>query len=203
MQFHHGITAQEEPQGIVPMRNADTSTLCIICYSEDADTEMYPFNTPVLLAGIKQSNLDKAGDKTGEKGTLGKCLKDTREEHNPTLIVLRLSDPANVDAVDVLRRCKSMFGVQPKVVVAPEIDTPAMARKMLAYCQDRRAITYVAPRRDDGTLITDIAEIVRYRDKFGAREIIIVENEWGMPEVQSAGNKPNGKRKNVSYINLG
>ena len=39
---HHGITAQELTQGILPMQNANISVIGLIATSTDADATMYP-----------------------------------------------------------------------------------------------------------------------------------------------------------------
>ncbi len=174
MTYHHGITAQEKVQGILPMRNADTSTIALLATSSDADNDMYPLNTPVLLPGIKQDNLSKAGS----NGTLYKSLKHIRELTNPTVIVLRLSDPTDVDSLDALLKCQSLFGVTPKLMGAPEIDTPEITRKLISLANRRRAVVYASPRDDDGNLLTELSEITQYRDTYGARELCLIENDW-------------------------
>lgn len=65
------------------MRNANVSVIGLVCVASDADADMYPLNTPVLLTGITQDNLDKAGeDGTLETGSLNiqsAALPDTGE----------------------------------------------------------------------------------------------------------------------------
>ena len=85
--FHHGISAQEVTQGIMPMRNANVSVLGLVVISTDADDDMYPLDTPVLLTGITQDNIDKAGT----NGTLRDCLQAIRDIHNPTIVILRVT----------------------------------------------------------------------------------------------------------------
>lgn len=177
MTFHHGTTAQELTQGILPMRNANTSVIGLVCVSDEPDATLYPADTPVLLTGISQSNIDKAG--TG--GTLKACLQTIRNIHNPTVVVLRLSDPSKVDTLDVLLDCQSRLGVTPKILGAPELDTPAMVAKLVSIAKRRRGFVYAQPRQEDGTLITDLAAIQAYRDTYGDRELHLIENAWGKP----------------------
>lgn len=175
--FHHGITAQELTQGILPMRNANISVIGLIATSTDADATMYPADTPVLLTGISKDNLDKAGT----QGTLKTSLQTIRDITNPTVVVLRVSDAANTDLLDELLSTKTRLGVIPKILGAPEIDTPAVVRKLVSIAKRRRGFVYASPRTDDGVLITDKAEIVAYRDTFGDRELHLIEGEWGTP----------------------
>lgn len=175
--FHHGISAQEVTQGILPMRNANVSVLGLIVISSDADDAMYPVGTPVLLTGITQDNIDKAGT----DGTLRDCLQTIRDIHNPTVVVLRVSQSFEADSLDVLLTCPARFGLMPKRFGAPELDTPDVVLKLVSIAKRRRGIVYASPRKPDGTLITDKAAIVAYRDTYGDREICIIDGEWGVP----------------------
>ena len=48
-QFHHGITAREALIGKIPLRNADTNTIAMLAFADDADENIFPLNTPVLV----------------------------------------------------------------------------------------------------------------------------------------------------------
>ena len=187
--FHHGISAQEVTQGILPMRNANVSVLGLIVTTTDADDTMYPVGTPVLLTGITQDNIDKAGT----DGTLRDCLQTIRDIHNPTVVVLRVSESFDADSLDVLLTCPARFGLMPKRFGAPELDTPDVVLKLVSIAKRRRGIVYASPRKPDGTLITDKAAIVAYRDTYGDRELCIIDGEWGVPSADVS---------SVSYINL-
>ena len=175
--FHHGISAQEKTQGIMPMRNANVSVIGLVVTSTDADDIMYPSDTPVLLTGITQDNIDNAGT----NGTLRDCLQAIRDIHNPTIVILRVSEPLDVDTLDVLLTCQSRFGLMPKRLGAPEIDTPDVVLKLVSIAKRRRGMVYAQPRDTEGTLITDKALIAAYRDTYGDRELCIIDGEWGVP----------------------
>lgn len=197
MTYHHGVTAHELTQGIMPMQNANMSTIGLIATADDADNEMYPINTPVLLTGITKANIDKAGI----KGTLKDCLTTMREITNPAIVVLRVTDISNVDILDELLNCQTLLGITPKILGAPELDTPTVVKKMISIAKKRRGFVYASPRRDDGTLITDKSEIVAYRKAFGDRELHIIDGEFGIAEKPAkTQEKPN---KKPSYIQLG
>lgn len=187
--FHHGISAQEVTQGILPMRNANVSVLGLIVTTTDADDTMYPVGTPVLLTGITQDNIDKAGI----DGTLRDCLQTIRDIHNPTVVVLRVPKSFEADSLDVLLTCPARFGLMPKRFGAPKLDTPDVVLKLVSIAKRRRGIVYASPRKPDGTLITDKAAIVAYRDTYGDRELCIIDGEWGVPSADVS---------SVSYINL-
>ncbi len=197
--FHHGISAQEVVQGILPMRNANVSVIGLVVTSTDADADMYPLNVPVLLTGITQDNIDKSGT----TGTLRNCLQTIRDIHNPTLVILRVDAVFDVDLLDILLTCPTRFGLMPKRLGAPEIDTPEVVLKLVSIAKDRRAIVYASPRKADGSLITDNAEIVAYRDTFGDRELCLIEGEWGVPgESDSSPSAGDGGGANTSNVNF-
>ena len=175
--FHHGISAQEVTQGILPMRNANVSVIGLVVTSTDADDIMYPLDTPVLLTGITQDNIDNAGT----NGTLRDCLQSIRDIHNPTIVILRVTEPLDVDTLDVLLTCQSRFGLMPKRLGAPEIDTPDVVLKLVSIAKRRRGMVYAQPRDTEGTLIKDKALIAAYRDTYGDRELCIIDGEWGVP----------------------
>ena len=175
--FHHGISAQELTQGILPIRNANISVIGLVVTSTDADTAMYPLNTPVLLTGITKANIDAAGI----DGTLRNCLQAIRDIHNPTVVVLRVDADFDVDILDVFLECPTRFSLMPKRLGAPEIDTPEVALKLVSIAKHRRGMVYASPRNADGTLITDKALITAYRDTYGDRELCIIVGEWGLP----------------------
>lgn len=194
--FHHGISAQEVVQGILPMRNANVSVIGIVVTSTDADNDMYPLDTPVLLTGITQDNIDKAGT----TGTLRNCLQSIRDIYNPTVVILRVTEPLNADTLDVLLTCQSRFGLMPKRLGAPELDTPEVALKLVSIAKRRRGMVYASPRKPDGSLITDKAAIVAYRDTFGDREICIIDGEWGEPLGSTASLPPVTTSPSVNHV---
>ena len=197
--FHHGISAQEVVQGILPMRNANVSVIGLVCVSSDADADMYPLNVPVLLTGITQDNLDKAG----ADGTLFNCLQTIRDIHNPTVVILRVEEDFDPNILNVLLECPARFGLMPKRLGAPEIDTPEVVLKLVSIAKDRRAIVYASPRNADGSLITEKAEIVAYRDTFGDRELCLIEGEFGTPEKSNpSSGSGGGGGANTSNVNF-
>lgn len=198
MTYHHGITAHELSQGILPMKNANISTIGLIVTADDSDNEMYPINTPVLLTGITKANIDKAGT----QGTLKNCLTTIRDITNPMIVVLRVSDINNIDVLDELLNCQTRLGIIPKILGAPELDTPIVVKKLVSIAKKRRAFVYASPRRDDGSLITEKSEIVAYRQKFGDRELLIIDGEFGIAEQPVKTQEPATTRK-PSFIKIG
>lgn len=176
--YHHGITATESSNITPIMKSVSMSTIALVSTSIDADDAKYPLDTPVLLTGITTDDVTKAGAKDT---LLSQCLQTIKSIQNTNVVVLRLSEPVDTDVVDTLLSCQSRLGVTPKILIAPEIDTPDMTRKLVEIAKKRRAFVYASPRNIDGSLITVTTEIAEYRDTFAARELMLIEGEWGVP----------------------
>lgn len=176
--YHHGITATETSNITPIIKSVSISTIALVSTSIDADDAKYPLDTPVLLTGITTDDVDKAGAKDT---LLSQCLQTIKSIQNTSVVVLRLSEPVDVSVVDTLLSCQTRLGISPKILIAPEIDTPAMTRKLIEIAKKRRGFVYASPRMEDGTLITVKEDIVAYRDTFAARELMLIENAWGVP----------------------
>lgn len=175
--YHHGITATETSNITPIIKSVSMSTIALVSTSIDADDAKYPLDTPVLLTGITTDDVTKAGAKDT---LLSQCLQTIKSIQNTNVVVLRLSEPVDVDTIDLLLSCQTSLGVTPKILIAPEIDTPAMTRKLVEIAKKRRGMVYASPRNADGTLITDKAAIVTYRDTYGDRELCIIDGGWGV-----------------------
>lgn len=172
--YHHGITSTESSKVTPIMKSINMSVIGIISHSTNADVTHYPLDTPVLLTGITTDDINKAGDDS----LLQKCLRDIKDIENVQIVVLRVAEDTEDTALDVLLTSQSRLGVTPKILGAPEMDTPAIVRKMITIAKKTLAFVYASPRKDDGTLITDKSEIQAYRDLYSARELMLIENEW-------------------------
>ena len=176
--YHHGITATETSNITPIIKSVSMSTIALVSVSDDADDTEYPLDTPVLLTGITSTDVEKSGS---DDQLLHQCLRTIKAIQNTSVVVLRLSEPVDVDTVDLLLSCQTSLGVTPKILIAPEIDTPAMTRKLVEIAKKRRAFVYASPRAEDGTLITVKEDIVAYRDTFAARELMLIEGGFGAP----------------------
>lgn len=176
--FHHGVTATETSNVTPIMKSVSMSTIALVSTSTDADDDAYPLDTPVLLTGITTQDVTNAGS---SDQLLRQCLQTIKSIQNTSVVVLRLSEPVNIATVDTLLSSQSRLGVTPKILIAPEIDTPDMTRKLVEIAKKRRAFVYASPRAEDGTLITVKEDIAAYRDTFAARELMLIEGEWGVP----------------------
>ncbi len=176
--YHHGVTATETSNITPIIKSVSTSTIALVSISADADDTAYPLDTPVLLTGITTTDVTNAGS---DDQLLHQCLRTIKSIQNTNVVVLRVSEPVDLTTVDTLLSCQSRLGVTPKILIAPEIDTPDMTRKLIEIAKKRRAFVYASPRAEDGTLITVKEDIVAYRDTFAARELMLIEGAFGEP----------------------
>ena len=174
--YHHGVTATETSNITPIIKSVSMSTIALVSTSIDADDAKYPLDTPVLLTGITTDDVTKAGAKDT---LLSQCLQTIKSIQNTSVVVLRLSEPVDIATVDTLLSSQSRLGVTPKILIAPEIDTPDMTRKLVEIAKKRRAFVYASPRAEDGTLITVKEDVAAYRDTFAARELMLIEGGFG------------------------
>ena len=183
-QFHHGITAQEPLTGALPLQDASTNTLGLIATAPDADPDIFPLDTPVLVPSIS-----RVLDAAGVQGTLRRALETIALVTKPVLVVVRVSaDPETGSVIGsdtsprigihALLDAKSRLGITPKILGAPELETPDVITAMVAVAKRLRAFVYAAPRDAQGQLLQTIEEVATYRDQFAARELMLIWPEF-------------------------
>ena len=58
--YHHGVRVFELNDGTRPIRTVSSSVIGMVCTASDADAELFPLDTAVLLTNI-QGSIEKAG----------------------------------------------------------------------------------------------------------------------------------------------
>ncbi len=190
-QFHHGISKKEPASGIIPMRDAETNTVALLAFSDDADANVFPLNTPVLVTSI-----NRALAASGTEGNLRASLETIAAITNPTLIVVRIADPFtgnNFDQSKVIGTtlptgertglqafltAKSILGLTPKIISLPDVESPDVVQALAAVCKKLRAYSYITPRDELGVMLQTMEEVTAYRDTLGFREIEFVWPEF-------------------------
>ncbi|MDN5641335.1 MAG: hypothetical protein L0G42_00165 [Acinetobacter sp.] len=201
-EFHHGISKREPTSGIIPMRDADTNVIGLIAFSDDADENVFPLDTPTLVTSI-----NRALAASGTEGNLRACLETMSAITSPTLVVIRVQDPFKGEAfnqslvigttlptgqrtgIQALLTTKSILGITPKINIAPDVETPEVVQALAAINKKIRAFSYVTPRDMFGVMLETMQDVTAYRDTLSDREIMLI---W--PEFTS-GNVFLGKSK--------
>ncbi len=179
--YHHGARVLEVNEGSRPIRTMSTAVLGLIATADDADATYFPLNKPVLVTDVVA-----AAGKAGTQGTLAAALKAIGLQAKPVTIVVRVAKGADAAAtttnviggvtpdgektgIEALFAAQAAFGVKPRILGVPGLDTQAVATALVAAAQKLRAFAYLSA---NGCKTKE--EATAYRDAFGAREAMVI-----------------------------
>lgn len=189
--YHHGITALEPTSGAVVITTTATAVIGLIAVADDADPFIFPLDTPVLVTSISRGLAS-----AGYDGNLRKSLEAMQPITNPTVVVVRVENPFGQEVFDdspiigttqpggqrtgiqALLTAKSKLGVTPKILIAPDVETPDVVQALIGVAKKLRAMAYVTPRNTNGEMLPTKEAVVSYRDTLGAREVCLIWPEW-------------------------
>lgn len=87
MDYLHGVRVIEINEGTRTIKTVATAVIGVVCTANDADSEAFPLNTPVLL-----TNPLTAIAKAGKTGTLAKTLEAISDQVNTLTVVVRVEE---------------------------------------------------------------------------------------------------------------
>lgn len=221
MTNHHGISPREINSGKIPIKTVATAVIGMIVFANDADPLAYPLNTPVLVTSISRALVG-----AGYDGTLRRSLEAIQPITNPTIVLIRIEDPRpaqgspssdlvqaniigqNVDGartgIQALLTAKTVLGVKPKIIIAPELETPDVVQALIAAAKKLRAYCYVTPRDAAGVQLATKEAVVQYRATLADREVELIWPEWTSGNVLlSAPTTGTGNSTITLYSNQG
>ncbi|GLR13272.1 tail sheath protein [Chitinimonas prasina] len=183
--YHHGVRVIEVNEGTRPIRTISTAVIGVVCTAPDADAAYFPLNTPKLV-----TNVYEAIGKAGVGGTLLPTLRAIADQAKPMVIVVRVEAGADAAAttsnvigtvtpdgkftgIKALLAAQAAFGIKPRILGAPGLDTLPVANALAGAAHKLRAFAYVSA---NGAQTKE--EAVLYRGNFGQREVMVI---W--PEV--------------------
>lgn len=128
LDFLHGIEVIEVSDGIRPIQTVKSSVIGLIGTAPDADEDIFPLDTPVLISGDPR----KAAD-LGAAGTLKDAIDDIFDQIGAAVVVVRVEEGVSLpetvsniigditagEGVHAFRGAKGALGVTPKVLIAP------------------------------------------------------------------------------------
>lgn len=180
-EYHHGVRVFEVADGPRSIRTTETEIIGFVATSSDADTSTFPLDQAVFI-----SNPQAAVGKAGTQGTLAKVLQAIADKGNANCIVVRVT--AGVDAaataanvigtvnaqgqytgMKALLTAKSKFGVKPRILGCPGLDTQTVAAALVGIAQKLRGFAYVSAYDCDTK-----EEATAYRENLGAREVMVI-----------------------------
>nr|WP_315481467.1 phage tail sheath protein [uncultured Undibacterium sp.] len=179
--YHHGVRVVEINEGTLPIRTVSTAVIGLVATADDADVAAFPLNIPVLI-----TNIQTAIGKAGTTGTLKRTLQAISLQTNPVTIVVRVAEgddeaeqTTNVigtvtpsgqyTGVKALLNAQAKFGIKPRILGMPGLDTKAAANALASVASQLRAFAYItawgAQTKEEATA---------YRDDFGQREVMVI-----------------------------
>ena len=182
-QFLHGVEVVEIDSGPRPIQTLKSSVIGVVGTAPNADSEVFPINTPVLIAGQRT-----LAAKLGEGGTLPAAMDDIFDQAGAIVVVIRVEEGINdaetlsnviggVDAqtgqyqgIQALLGASSDVHVTPRILIAPEFTHhAAVANELLSVAERLRAVVIA-----DGPNTND-SEAINYRQLFGSARLYLVD----------------------------
>lgn len=156
MTFLHGIGLTEVVTTTGVIATTGTATIGLVATAPDADAAVFPLNTPVR---ITPAALLSTIAKAGTTGTLRDALRGIADIVRTTVIVVRVEEGEDADETDLnvigtdtggvktgmqaLRNAHALYGVRPRILVAPGLDTEDVATGLSVLTEKLRAFAYV------------------------------------------------------------
>lgn len=178
--YHHGVKITEIAAGVRAIRSISTAIIGLVATAEDADATVFPLNRPALITDA----LAAAGE-AGTDGTLRDALKAISDQGSPIVVVVRVEAGASEHEVtanvigdteagvytglQALLVAEAQLGVRPRIIGCPGLDTQAVTTAMVTVAKKLNAFGY-AYAWD----CTDVADVLTYREKFSARELMLI-----------------------------
>jgi len=195
--YHHGVRVIEINEGSRPIRTISTAIIGMVCTADDADPIAFPLNQPVLLTDVVS-----AAGKAGTKGTLAASLKAIGLQTKPVTVVVRVAEgdteaetSVNViggvtadghkTGIQALLSAQSAFGVKPRILGVPGLDTLAVGTALAAAAQKLRGFAYLSAY---GCATKEDA--AAYRAGFSQREVMVIFPDFINFDTVKAANAP-------------
>jgi phage tail sheath protein FI len=195
--YHHGVRVIEINEGSRPIRTISTAIIGMICTADDADPIAFPLNQPVLLTDVVS-----AAGKAGTTGTLAASLKAIGLQTKPVTVVVRVAEgdteaetSVNViggvtadghkTGIQALLSAQSAFGVKPRILGVPGLDTLAVGTALAAAAQKLRGFAYLSAY---GCATKE--EATAYRAGFSQREVMVIWPDFINFDTVKAANVP-------------
>lgn len=192
--FHHGVEIVEIDDGLRPIQTARSSVIGIVGTAPAANDTAVPLNTPILLTTPRSAAI------LGAAGTLPKAIAAIHAQgYAPLIVAVRVADvtddpdtPANErlaaviggtdtgtgqrTGIAVFETSRSMFGVVPRILLAPEFSQHKLvADALIAQAEKLRAVALI-----DGPNSTNAAAIA-YRAQFDSSRAYLID-PWAVAD---------------------
>ncbi|MCS4266898.1 phage tail sheath protein [Serratia sp. BIGb0163] len=179
--YHHGVRVLEINEGTRVISTVSTAIIGMVCTAEDADTTLFPLNTPVLITDVLA-----ASGKAGKNGTLARSLLAIAEQAKPVTVVVRVAEgkdeaetTSNIiggadengkyTGMKALLAAQAELGVKPRILGVPGHDNLEVATALAGICQQLRAFGYISAYG-----CKTVSDAIKYRAGFSQRELMLI-----------------------------
>ena len=179
--YHHGVRVLEINEGTRVISTVSTAIIGMVCTAEDADTALFPLNTPVLITDVLA-----ASGKAGKNGTLARSLLAIAEQAKPVTVVVRVAEgkdeaetTSNIiggtdengkyTGMKALLAAQAELGVKPRILGVPGHDNLEVATALAGICQQLRAFGYISAYG-----CKTVSDAIKYRAGFSQRELMLI-----------------------------
>lgn len=179
--YHHGARVLETSDAPLSLATVSTATLGLVATAADADPNTFPLNTPVLLTNPKA-----AIGKAGISGTLSRSLRAVSDIVTAPTVVVRVEEGETPEettshvigtttaegrytGLQAMLTAEARTGVRPRILGVPGYDNEAVAGALVSIAKKLKAFGYATCDK-----CKSIGEAKAYRDKFGARELMLI-----------------------------
>lgn len=184
LSYHHGTRLSESNETPVLVQVAQSAVVGLLGTAPDADADLFPLNTPVLLRGTPT---DAEG--IGDTGTLKDAIDDVFDQIGAYTIVIRVEEGVDLAAtmsnlvgdatartgVHALLSAEPMLGIKPRLIAAPGftlgdgVTANPVVAELIGVLDTLRAVAFV-----DGPDTTD-ADAITYRQLIGSQRVYVVD----------------------------
>lgn len=182
-QFLHGIEVVEIDAGPRPIQTVRSAVIGLVGYAPEADPDLFPENTPVLIAGKRSEAVG-----LGQQGTLPAAVNDIFDQVGAMIVVIRVPeseggapssskiigeldvDTGQYTGIQALLAAESEVYVTPRILIAPEYTHTAEIASALISVADRLRAVVIA----DGPNVGD-QNAIEYRELFGSSRLYLVD----------------------------
>lgn len=188
-QFLHGVAVIEIDTGSRPIRTVKSSIIGLIGTAPNADADVFPVNTPVLIAGNRRE-----AAKLGTNGTLPASIDAIFDQAGAMVVVVRIeegvdetetisnivggvdTDTGQYEGVHAFLGAESIVHVSPRILIAPGFShqrpndsaNPVVAELVGIAERLRSVIIADAPNTNDTDAIT-------YRNDWGSSRVYVID----------------------------
>ncbi len=181
---HHGVSSTEINEGTRPISDLASQVIGLVATAKDADAAKLPVDEPVFFSSVQE-----ALKYSGDAGTLSPSLQAILDQSDAPIVIVRAQEAetqeeteANIvgknekgrtTGIKALARANARTGVTPRILGCPVYDSQIVTTELVTQAQNLLGFVYAAAPD-----LSDPAEVAKYRENFGARELMLIDDNF-------------------------